>query len=937
MKKSLSVILLLFPLAAFSQNPLLRNFFTTNTAPVVQVTAGSNAFVTFSTTEPAGQVRTYRIDVPTMGGTGSGIYVSSNYVTLLSGVTNLNFIGATITTNSTNAVITITAAPATGVIVTNTGDQPVGGLGADIWAQSWGVSDAGLSGQYMRLSTNRLAVWFGLLVNRGGITNDSLQGDGFFGKSLYSESGNLLLGPKVGQFYLSFTAGQSEFRTNTIIDGLLRIGMRSLEISNYAVGPSDYNWIYDGGSAIAHFNFNKWFFDVPVSGNFSNSVFDDVFTVQSAVANFENDLTIGNDLIVSNNVAVSNNVTVAGAINASNSISLYSVDHLNQIFLNTNGTIWVSNRIANCVPLRIDRYVLAQTTNLLEIKSNGIPVLIVSSNGNIAMGGIANPGANLLQVGGSDYIDQYGNFYSVAIFGSSLNSSVIKDRYFNNTRILMQSGGLDSSCTNQSSLAGYTWGTAITTNLLAIYSNGIPLFVVRSNGNVGILNSAPQTPLDVTGGGAVSLGMKAGDGYGFSVGTAVSLNGGASYGGDGLMHVSGTANSKYGRAIIFSPANLTRSSGQAAIFANTNAGVPSIKISAADTNSRCDLELNGAIYGTNGGVFSAPVITTSSSTNDPAPTEFVVGGWVRGLFINGFVGYNSSNAMVNGTISAEFTTNFFEKFGGYGFVYSNTAPDTFTRVYPSVTNNQYLGAAVITNLTQIQGPIVVSSYIGYPSGGGRSLSVKPEIYYTYGTNGYGTNELKGDWDCGDRVITAGATNRYDFVVPVPLTVATSGTFTLVRTFKVTAQTANPNVTIGGGTNFPSQLSYNSVMSPVGQTVYASNILSGGAIQATVPLSGTYVSNACVTAYDISRPRQFYSTNDNLTFTDVSGVTTANEERESSLTLVNTKAGDITLTIPNKWKTPDGLRAYTVTNGQCAELSVKIWAGSATNAAVRMLR
>lgn len=914
MKRSLSVILLLFPLAAFSQNPLLRNFFTTNTAPVVQVTAGSNAFVTFSTTEPAGQVRTYRIDVPTMGGTGSGIYVSSNYVTLLSGVTNLNFIGATITTNSTNAVITITAAPATGVIVTNTGDQPVGGLGADIWAQSWGVSDAGLSGQYMRLSTNRLAVWFGLLVNRGGITNDSLQGDGFFGKSLYSESGNLLLGPKVGQFYLSFTAGQSEFRTNTIIDGLLRIGMRSLEISNYAVGPSDYNWIYDGGSAIAHFNFNKWFFDVPVSGNFSNSVFDDVFTVQSAVANFENDLTIGNDLIVSNNVAVSNNVTVAGAINASNSISLYSVDHLNQIFLNTNGTIWVSNRIANRVPLRIDRYVLGQTTNLFEIYSNGIPVLIVSSNGNIAMGGIANPGANLLQVGASDVIDQYGNFYSAAIFGISLNSSTIKDRYFNNTRILMQSGGLDSSCTNQSSLAGYTWGTAITTNLLAIYSNGIPLFVVRSNGNVGINTASPAYPLDVSG-GITASGQVRGDSMAASGSSPTLYLYDNSYSGTADDYYIWADNTNFYARLAPQTPFLSYTGQTSTVFLSNNVQVAG------------SLTVNG------GGSYGAAVTTTSSSTNAPANNEFVVGGWVRGLIENGVTRFASDIPMDSyGVIS-----NAFPKSSLSMFLYTNQNVANFTHNYRlETTNNQYFCAQAVTNLTFFSGPIVVTRTMGYPSGGGRSLTAKLEIYYTYGTNTSSalTNELLGDWESSPQTITAGVTQQYTFAVSLPPTTAASNNFSLIAVFKsVSVGAVLTNAVLGGVSN-PSMINFGTASA--GSDLTAAHFDQNSSLT-NVLMLGVYQSNACVTAYDISRPRQFYSTNDNLTFTDVSGVTTANEERESSLTLVNTKAGDITLTIPNKWKTPDGLRAYTVTNGQCAELSVKIWAGSATNAAVRMLR
>lgn len=358
---------------------------------------------------------------------------------------------------------------------------------------------------------------------------------------------------------------------------------------------------------------------------------------------------------------------------------------------------------------------------------------------------------------------------------------------------------------------------------------------------------------------------------------------------------------------------------------NTSAGASLI------VNS--NLGIGGSLYGTNGGTFGAAVTTTSTSTNDPAPTEFVVAGWVRGLFINGFVGYNSSNAMVNGIIGARFTTNFFEKFGGYGFVYSNSIPDSFTRVYSSVTTSQYLGAAVITNLTQILGPVVVSSYIGFPSGGGRSLSVKPEIYYTYGTNGYGTNELFGDWDAGERVITAGTTNRYDWVIPVPYTVSTNGTFTVVRSFKVTAQTANPNVTIGGGTNWPSQISYNSAMSPVGQTIYASNILSGGAIGSPVKLSGSFESNTCgVATFDFSKPRQFTNTTTDITFSAVTGQH-AVDVRTVALTITNASGSVKLLTIPGAWNSPTNV--YHVTN--VSILSVESWGTYMTNAVCRGIK
>lgn len=66
--------------------PLQRQFFTTNTAPVVQVTQGSNVFITFTA---AGQTRTYKVDVPASGGSGQ------TNLTLVVGGTNVFVSSAT--------------------------------------------------------------------------------------------------------------------------------------------------------------------------------------------------------------------------------------------------------------------------------------------------------------------------------------------------------------------------------------------------------------------------------------------------------------------------------------------------------------------------------------------------------------------------------------------------------------------------------------------------------------------------------------------------------------------------------------------------------------------------------------------------------------------------------------------------------------------------
>lgn len=73
----LSAVTVLVFLTIAAGLPLQRNFFTVNTAPVVQTTAGSNCYVTFT---QAGQTRTYRVDVPTNGAAGAsfGVDVGTN-------------------------------------------------------------------------------------------------------------------------------------------------------------------------------------------------------------------------------------------------------------------------------------------------------------------------------------------------------------------------------------------------------------------------------------------------------------------------------------------------------------------------------------------------------------------------------------------------------------------------------------------------------------------------------------------------------------------------------------------------------------------------------------------------------------------------------------------------------------------------------------------
>lgn len=77
----IAIVLLSCLLVVGQDNPYVRQFFSTNNAPVVEAVAGSNCFVTFSSTEPGGQVRSFRIDVPNLGaGTTNIFYVPTNNI-----------------------------------------------------------------------------------------------------------------------------------------------------------------------------------------------------------------------------------------------------------------------------------------------------------------------------------------------------------------------------------------------------------------------------------------------------------------------------------------------------------------------------------------------------------------------------------------------------------------------------------------------------------------------------------------------------------------------------------------------------------------------------------------------------------------------------------------------------------------------------------------
>ena len=169
--------------------------------------------------------------------------------------------------------------------------------------------------------------------------------------------------------------------------------------------------------------------------------------------------------------------------------------------------------------------------------------------------------------------------------------------------------------------------------------------------------------------------------------------------------------------------------------------------------------------------------------------------WVRGLFSGGSFFYATTNLSAGNTNYYTFTS---EKPVAYA-----------TRVYNAVTQDQYIGSVMTTQLfTTVNSPISVDAWLGYNVGAGKNASLHPEIYYTYDN---GTN-LLGDYETADQTMPAIAgSNLMSFTVSFPTINSTNTTgFRIVRRFKMGAVSTGgnaPNVTFYITTNAnPSHIS-----------------------------------------------------------------------------------------------------------------------------------
>lgn len=230
---------------------------------------------------------------------------------------------------------------------------------------------------------------------------------------------------------------------------------------------------------------------------------------------------------------------------------------------------------------------------------------------------------------------------------------------------------------------------------------------------------------------------------------------------------------------------------------------------------------------TNAHTFTSPVYSSSSSTSAPSATELTTAAWVRGLFAGGGANYYAGTVQDTGTNTDTPSQPIYQ--------FTSTPQPYSVRSYSLAGVDGYIGSVVTTNkFMNLEGPIVVNANLTLvSSAGGRSASVKPEIYYSYDkTNWF------GDWSAPGQNITTG-TNQYQWVIGFPGVSATNASgFYVQRRFKITATngtdqtivfTLGTNATITTASHISIPASGAS-----GFSIDGSNVVSGTLAAARIP-------------------------------------------------------------------------------------------------------
>lgn len=320
------------------------------------------------------------------------------------------------------------------------------------------------------------------------------------------------------------------------------------------------------------------------------------------------------------------------------------------------------------------------------------------------------------------------------------------------------------------------------------------------------------------------------------------------------------------------------------------------------------------------GTFSVPLYTSdSSTTNAPLDNQLVAARWVRNLFNVG-ADYFSTTNIVSGTNA--------DTPGQPLYSFQATIPQPAAIQYTTadyLTNNGYFASIVTTNTFQaFSGNAVQDAYLAFTGGGGGpTLSMHPEIYYSYDK----TNWL-GNFSAQATTIIPGQTNLYQWAIGVPLITSTNAQgFYIQRRYKVNSVTGTGlrTLTILRGTNLisgPTTAAHVTMESPTATTGNAflaanqtftgtntfSQTIQGTATNATTSTWSTNLAAPSLTAWSgptnslaMSYPASWntYTMTSDISVTNLTDVS-AGVPGAAVFILTNSAASNCTARFPASW-------------------------------------
>lgn len=210
-------------------------------------------------------------------------------------------------------------------------------------------------------------------------------------------------------------------------------------------------------------------------------------------------------------------------------------------------------------------------------------------------------------------------------------------------------------------------------------------------------------------------------------------------------------------------------------------------IAASNVVGLADLDTN--YVAKTGDTVTGAILTTR--TAGFSATELVPAQWVRELVAVGTPIYLTTNLATVGWTPTNTTL--------YG--HAEVPASTFNFNVTVTGANQYVSSMITTNTITglLRSPVTAEIFLSSPGGAQRSLSAKPEIYWT--TNKADLTITNGDFSAAAQVITCdGTTNRYTFSIAFPeITVTNAYIVARLKTTAVGNNTTNVVFTGGNGT------------------------------------------------------------------------------------------------------------------------------------------